>query len=365
MGLHAFGYANGNPVKYTDPSGEFICAFEPALCANLATLYMFGRSLLSSDSQKRLDKGTALAFKGYFAARQELSRLHQEENRRIADRYYSTHSHSTAGNLTAATDAALDQFGAGLAFGTVELAVSLPFEQEYRLIKAHQHAWGATKDALDPSASSYQRWNSGAEVLGVLSQDLLIVAGTAKSLGIGSPARAPVSRPGAGQTLVGTDDLAGLDLAAPEGLRTPAPTAEIGLRRPSATQLDLHRRITLRGYMQQASELDVSTAPHSATFWSGPGNRARATAFAASSEKTTLEMTPGGLYLNNEALFKRLPSNMAIQPWRVLSRRFAAGASGEVNLFVNGAGPSGVFRTIEEPALELNPNICKYIYRGY
>ncbi len=155
-----------------------------------------------------------------------------------------------------------------------------------------------------------------------------------------------------------------------EAAVAPAPTqaaegSRVGLSRPTQAQLDLHREITLRGYMEKVEQLDVGSAPSAATFWSGPGNRARAEAFARATGRTTLEMTPGGRYLENEALFKRLPADMAIQPWRRLSGRFAGSASGKANLFVNGARPGSVFRTVEEPALEANPDVYGYTYRGY
>jgi hypothetical protein len=51
---------------------------------------------------------------------------------------------------------------------------------------------------------------------------------------------------------------------------------------------------------------------------------------------------------------------MAIQPWRRLSERFTAGASGEANLFVRGARPTSVYRTTEAPGLGLNPEVYKW-----
>jgi RHS repeat-associated protein len=138
-----------------------------------------------------------------------------------------------------------------------------------------------------------------------------------------------------------------------------------GLARPTPEDQMLHRRVTLRGYMERAQQLDVRSARGTTTFWSGPGNRARAEAFARSAGKTTLEMTTGGRYLQTEALFKRLPGDMAIQPWARLSERFASAASGEVNLFVKGSRAESIFRTIETPVLQANPDVYRYIYRGY
>ena len=57
-------------------------------------------------------------------------------------------------------------------------------------------------------------------------------------------------------------------------------------------------------YMQLTEELDVSSAKDAATFYSGPGNRELAEAFARENGKTTLEMTKGGKYLDELKLFE-------------------------------------------------------------
>jgi hypothetical protein len=58
-----------------------------------------------------------------------------------------------------------------------------------------------------------------------------------------------------------------------------------------------------QSYMQIASRLDVSTPPNGAVFWSGPGNRALAEAAASENGAFTLEMTPGGSWLDSQQLF--------------------------------------------------------------
>lgn len=83
-------------------------------------------------------------------------------------------------------------------------------------------------------------------------------------------------------------------------------------------------------YMSKAQTLDVSTAENSSVFYSGPGNRALAEAFAAANGRTTLEMTPGGSWLDAQGLFgpsSLLTPSEATQVWSTLSGRFAAGAS--------------------------------------
>jgi hypothetical protein len=128
---------------------------------------------------------------------------------------------------------------------------------------------------------------------------------------------------------------------------------------------NLHQDINLRGYLESVEKLDVSTAKGAAVFWSGPGNFARARSFARSTGKTLLEQTPGGIWLQNQAIFKRLPGHLAIKPWRALSRRFARGASGTINAFVRGARRDRTFYEVEFPELRKNPDVFRYIYRGY
>ena len=126
---------------------------------------------------------------------------------------------------------------------------------------------------------------------------------------------------------------------------------------------NLDQDLMLRGYLKDVDNLNVTTPRHGSVFWSGPGNFDRATSFARSTGKTTLEMTQGGKWLQNQALFKKLPGNMAIQPWQKLSAKFAEGASGVTNAFVGGARPDRTFYSIELPALRSNPEIVDLIFR--
>ncbi|MCB0486031.1 MAG: hypothetical protein KDC47_07545, partial [Flavobacteriaceae bacterium] len=108
--------------------------------------------------------------------------------------------------------------------------------------------------------------------------------------------------------------------------------------------------------------LDVSTGLDETTFWSGRGNRAVAESFAVPANKFTLEMTPGGKYLDSLNLFDRFPGKQAIIPWERLSLRFAQGASGRVSAFVEGARSEGVFYRIEYPALISNPEVTEVLF---
>jgi RHS repeat-associated protein len=106
--------------------------------------------------------------------------------------------------------------------------------------------------------------------------------------------------------------------------------------------------------------LDVSSRPDSAVFWSGPGNRVRAEAFAMGNAKVTLGMTKGGAWMLQQDLYNPksgLTVDQATKIWGGLSRQFAQQASGRVDAFVNGAPKDGIWNTIELPALEKNPNI--------
>ena len=84
--------------------------------------------------------------------------------------------------------------------------------------------------------------------------------------------------------------------------------------------------------------------------------------------KTTLEMTPGGRWLDEQQLFRPdspLTTEQAIQIWGRLSQRYAEGASGNVVAFVDGSRPKAIFNTIEYPSLQKNPNVSNVITGGH
>jgi len=152
------------------------------------------------------------------------------------------------------------------------------------------------------------------------------------------------------------------DTAVLAGAPTSTPYAS-GLSRPTAAQLELHQKITLRGFMEKVEQLDVSTNRSGAVFYSGPGNRELAERFAKATSRRTLEQTPGGIYLENQALFKIFPRELALKPWERLSERFAQQASGEANAFLRGARARGVFNRYELPALNQNPEVYALRFR--
>jgi len=115
-------------------------------------------------------------------------------------------------------------------------------------------------------------------------------------------------------------------------------------------------------YMDLVEKLDVSTSPNTATFYSGPGNRDLAEKFAIENGKTTLELTPGGKYLDDLKLFEEgspLTKKQAAAVWSRLSQRYAEGASGNVYAFIKGSKPDSIFNSIEYPALKRNPAVTQ------
>jgi hypothetical protein len=71
--------------------------------------------------------------------------------------------------------------------------------------------------------------------------------------------------------------------------------------------------------------------------------------FADKTGATPIDLTPGGQYLNSLNLYDKLPASEADAIWAQASQQYASGASGKINLFINGARPDRVFNTIERP----------------
>src|SRR2546421_12020957 len=94
-----------------------------------------------------------------------------------------------------------------------------------------------------------------------------------------------------------------------------------------------------------------------AFFYSGPGQGARAAAFAERTGGMTIDMTAGGRALSADPLFQSLSPGEQFQVWQRASVPFAEGASGQINALIRGARPDRTFRTLEEPILNTNPNV--------
>ena len=121
-------------------------------------------------------------------------------------------------------------------------------------------------------------------------------------------------------------------------------------------------------YLNKVDSLDVATAPNSAVFYSGRGNRELAENFAITNNKQTLEMTNGGSWLDQQNLYKPYTSLVskpqANQIWDNLSQKYAQEASGSVVGFVDGARSNSTFNRIEYPTLINNKNITNIITGG-
>jgi RHS repeat-associated protein len=114
--------------------------------------------------------------------------------------------------------------------------------------------------------------------------------------------------------------------------------------------------------MRQVENLDFTTGANKAVFYSGPGNRARALAFADRTGAMPIDLTPGGQYLNSLNLYGKLPAAQADAIWARASQFYASGASGKINLFVRGARLDRVFNTIERPLIDVNSGIYKQTF---
>jgi hypothetical protein len=110
------------------------------------------------------------------------------------------------------------------------------------------------------------------------------------------------------------------------------------------------------------SALDFSTEANKAVFYSGPGNHARAMAFAERSGATPIDLTPGGRHLNSLNLYDIMPAEQADAIWAQASKAYAEGAQGKINLFVHRARPDRVFHTVEAPIIKANPYIYKQTF---
>jgi len=116
-----------------------------------------------------------------------------------------------------------------------------------------------------------------------------------------------------------------------------------------------------KSMLQKVDTLDFSTPRNGAVFYSGPGQEARAMAYAQKIPgRMTIEMTPGGKYLSaNIGRFTRAQQDLI---WQRASTPFAKGASGRINAFIKGADPARTFRTIEEDILDESSDVTRSIY---
>ncbi len=129
---------------------------------------------------------------------------------------------------------------------------------------------------------------------------------------------------------------------------------------PDKPPVFANEQAAMNYYMVLAEQLDVTTGISKSVFYSGAGNRKLAEQFAIAEDKMTLEMTPGGKFLDDLKLFEQgspLKPEQATKVWARLSRRYAEQAAGDVFCFVAGARPTGVFTTVELPELRKNHKV--------
>jgi hypothetical protein len=89
--------------------------------------------------------------------------------------------------------------------------------------------------------------------------------------------------------------------------------------------------------------------------------------FARANGRTTLEMTPGGAWLDAQQLFgpsSPLTPGEAVAVWSRLSQRFSAEASGTAVAFISHSRPDSIFSAVEYPALLANPKITNVLTGG-
>jgi hypothetical protein len=138
---------------------------------------------------------------------------------------------------------------------------------------------------------------------------------------------------------------------------------------------DAGDNLTFDQYMERVKELDVSTGRDQAVFFSGRDpvfaenplpdsdkveNYKMANHYAEMTGKTTLEMTPGGRWLNEHDPEKNpnLTKEQAKEVWTSLSQRYAEGASGEVVAFSRLLPDDPIWEK-EKELLKQNPNVTK------
>jgi RHS repeat-associated protein len=141
----------------------------------------------------------------------------------------------------------------------------------------------------------------------------------------------------------------------------PNPGAQTAPAPPAAHPLE---GLTPDEVVQQAQSRGLTTDRDSLLLWSGLGRgRAgvvRSQAYAAENGGTTLEMTPGGKWLDEMNLYgdnSPFTQAEADQIWANVSRSTVQQASGQVRSVIGSVRPTSVYQKIELPEVWSNPDI--------
>ena len=113
--------------------------------------------------------------------------------------------------------------------------------------------------------------------------------------------------------------------------------------------------------LRQVDSLDFTVPRNKTTFYSGPGNKEKALAFAQENGAMTIDSTPGGKYLNSLDLYGQF-GDKADDIWKAASTKFATQAKGKINLFTNGSAPDRVFQLVEKPILDKNIDLTTWTF---